>query len=81
MIEYGKRYDTLDEFRVALGQMAEQEQLNMSPNWMAITADVWANNQCCTCQVGDVRCPCRGGVALAKAGGTCHCLLLSGQNQ
>lgn len=46
-----------DEFRVTLGELAEAAKLNMAEDLQAITADLWANKQCCTCQTREVLWP------------------------
>lgn len=73
-------YKDLDSFQVALAEVGEKAQLNMAKNWRAITADVFANGQCCTCQTGVVRCPCVAGLAAAKQGGDCYCGLFFGHD-
>lgn len=35
--EYRKKYETLDEFRVALATLGERLQLNMAGNWQEMT--------------------------------------------
>lgn len=76
--EYRKKYETLDEFRVALATLGERLQLNMSDNWQEMTADIFANRQDCLCQTRAVLCPCPAGIAEAKAGRECHCGLFVG---
>ena len=67
-----------DEFRVTLGELAEAAKLNMAEDLQAITADLWANKQCCTCQTREVLCPCCPGAQAAKDGGECFCGLFKG---
>ena len=75
-----KAFNDIEEWRKALAEYAQAAQLNMAQNWRDITAELWENDRHCTCQVGAVACPCPAGVALAKAGGECHCGLFVGHN-
>lgn len=75
-----RAFADIEEWRKALAEYAQAAQLNMAANWQDITADLWHNDRHCTCQVGAVACPCPAGVALAKAGGECHCGLFVGHN-
>lgn len=61
-----------------LGEFAEAAQLNMAEDWEAITADLWANKQSCTCQTRLVLSPCCPGVQAAVDGGECFCRLFVG---
>lgn len=75
-----KKYGNLDEYRTAMGELAEAAQLNMSVGWKEITNDIWWNGQNCTCQTRDVMCPCVAGVQAAKEGGECFCGLFFGHD-
>lgn len=75
-----RAFADIEEWRKALAEYAQAAQLNMAKNWRDITIDLWNNDRHCTCQVGAVACPCPAGVALAKAGGKCHCGLFIGHN-
>ncbi|MBO6103282.1 MAG: hypothetical protein J6P03_08540 [Opitutales bacterium] len=73
-------YADIEQWRGALAEYAQEAQLNLGKDWRDTTAALWDNGRRCTCQVGDVPCPCPQGVALAKGGGDCHCGLFVGHN-
>lgn len=87
MIEYGKKCETLEEFRCYLAEVAEHEKLNMSQNWREITEKMWANDKGrCLCQCspnglqGVPRCACYAGLIEAHST-RCFCNLFHSQNE
>lgn len=50
-----------------------EHRLNLGDDWKETLLAIAANDGCCTCQPGKVKCPCQEGVAMAAVEGQCHC--------